>query len=228
MLFILGLGTVAACYFLIDYGKVLDQFQIYMWVSIGVMYVIFFCPFFFSHITVKNLNGKIPSLTMVWLGEIVFLVISIGITISVCFHVLQVSIAIGIELILFFLLLADIYFGYFANSHVQSVEQNETQSLGLIKQIRVALDSVNLKVPSLNDSYAAEKKQIAFLAEEVHYISPVDNITESAKLELDILGKITAVSSACDATLSGGDGAELRKQIAALDLLIKQRKLMKN
>jgi len=155
LLFILGLGIIALAWYLFTKGEKLTDEQLYLWISIAVMYVIFFCPFFFSEIHVKNVSGKIPSLTMVWLGVAVLIAISIGMTICVAFCVVQIRIAIVTECVLVFLFAIDSYFGYFANSHVQNVEQQETQALSLIKQIRSSLDLLSLKAGSLNETYAA-------------------------------------------------------------------------
>lgn len=227
LLFVVGLGIIALAWYLFTGAEQLTQEQEYIWISIAMMYVIFFCPFFFSEINTKNVSGIIPSLTMVWLGVIVLITISIGMTVCVAFHVVQIRIAIVTECVLVFLFAIDSYFGYFANSHVQNVEQQEAQALSLIKQMRSSLDLLVLKSSSLNETYAAEKKQIASLAEDVRYISPVDN-AGAVKLEQDILGAITVASAACDSTLAGSAGVDLKKQITALETIIKQRKLLKN
>ena len=227
LLFILGLGVIAFAWYLFTGGVRMTSEQTYLWASVVVMYVIFFCPFFFSSIHVKNLSGKIPSLTMVWLGVIVFIGASIAMTITAVYKVVEVRIAIVIECVFAFLFAIDSYFGYFANSHVQNVSQQEDQALNLIKQIRDSLGMLNLKANSLNENFVEQKKLISFLAEDVKYLSPVDS-AGAVKLEQDILGAITATSSACDTLLSGSDGLELKKQLGSLENLIKQRKLMKN
>ncbi len=77
----------------------------------------------------------------------------------------------------------------------------------------------------MNEDSREQKDLISSMAEQLKKLRGLDNIT-AAKMEQDILGKITAVSSSCDTVLSGGDNKELKKQLSALMTVINQRQAL--
>ena len=87
---------------------------------------------------------------------------------------------------------------------------------------REALLLIALKYCLLDE----EKKQIAELAEEAKKIGGSPEIF-SAKLEQDILGNITAVSSACDSVLSGSNESAVKETLASLKTVLAQRMALK-
>src|SRR5574344_361048 len=226
IVFILGLGIIALAFALFTKGSKIFPRQIYLWVSIAVMYIVFLSPFFFSLIPVKNAKGKISSLKMVWLGAIVFIAISIAMTTVVVLSVVQIPIAIVTELVLLFLFAIDAYICYFSMLRTHTVIQSQAEIPDQIKRIQTSMAMLSLKASSLTDVYTDEKKKILFLVEETNTLLPADDLAASSKVEQVILGSITAVSSACDATLAGSTGSELSKQRSSLETLIKQRKAM--
>ncbi|MFA6938315.1 MAG: hypothetical protein WCQ67_08800 [Treponema sp.] len=227
LIFVLGLGIIILAYYLFgSEGEKTDP-QKFMWANIVVMYLVFFCPFFFSNVHTDNVDKKTPSLVTVWLGDIIFIIVALGLTIAIMNDVLQIRTAIIIEAILVFLFAIDIYFGYFGNTKIQEVGAHETQMLSAIKDIRSSMELLILKSSSLSSAYDDEKKKIASISEDARYLSPVEN-TNAVSLEQNMLGKITALSSACDSIASGSDGSDFKTQLSSLDMLMKQRKLLKN
>ena len=85
------------------------------------------------------------------------------------------------------------------------------------------MDLLAQKSSSLNDSWSEEKGKIVSAAEEVRHLQRSDGIT-AAKFEQDILGKITALSSACDSAIAGNKDSEVKKQLTSLLLSLSQRK----
>ena len=83
------------------------------------------------------------------------------------------------------------------------------------------------KSGTLNDSWKEEKEQIASLLEEVEHMEDAEGIL-AAKFEQDILGKITALSSACDSAIAGKPDADVKKALAALLSAVSQRKAVKD
>lgn len=219
-----GIALIALLGALVSIGRVLSASIVYVWASIIVMYSSFFCPFILSLIPLKDDTNKKHQLTMVWLGILIFVGLSIGITVCVAFKIFQIGIAVVVECVLAFLLAVDIYVCYFAE-HRQSSEPVDEKALLLIRQIRSSMETLCLKASSLTATYEAEKKQIAAFKDTAQQMNLVDDIA-AVKFEQAILTGITAVSSACDTTLAGGDSAELKKQLAALDSVIKQRMAM--
>ncbi len=97
----------------------------------------------------------------------------------------------------------------------------------LLRSVRKSLNEFAQRVAALNDSYASEKQLAAALAADAKGFKTLRNIN-AAKFEQDILIKITEASSACNAVLTSGQDEEFKKQLAALDLLVRQRKSMKD
>lgn len=103
--------------------------------------------------------------------------------------------------------------------------KNNEDNCVLLKQIVSSMQELNTKALCMNDSFSEEKESILRLAENVKELKGLDNIT-AAKMEQDILCRITMVSSGCDTVLSGGSGEELKKQLTALISSYNQRKAL--
>lgn len=97
----------------------------------------------------------------------------------------------------------------------------------LLEQIVTSMRLLFEKSGTLNDSWKEEKEQIASLLEEVEHMEDAEGIL-AAKFEQDILGKITALSSACDSAIAGKPDADVKKALAALLSAVSQRKAVKN
>lgn len=93
---------------------------------------------------------------------------------------------------------------------------------GLLEQINFSMDLLVQKSRNLNSQFEAEKQQIADIANTARTIRE-SGVIFSAKLEQDILGKITAVSSVCDAVLAGRPVNTMQQSIEALKAAISQR-----
>jgi hypothetical protein len=223
--FVLGLGVIALVYYLYTGAKKLVDEQTYFWISVVFMYLVLYCPLIFSEIPVKQHNGKKPSVIMVWLGAIVLVVISVGMSIAVIYHLVQISICIGIECVLAFLFIVDAYFGYFAIPNTANGDSQTDKAFAYIKQIQKSLNQLLLKSQSLNEKYTDERNMLKSLSDLVKDLLPVESAT-AMKAEQDILFALTTASSACDATLAGKDSADFKKSILSLETLIKQRKNM--
>ncbi len=96
----------------------------------------------------------------------------------------------------------------------------------LLEQIVTSMTLLVQKAGTLNDSWTGEKEQIAGLLAEVEQMEDSDDIL-AAKFEQDILGKITALSSACDCAIAGKKDADVEKALAALASSVNQRKAVK-
>ncbi len=106
---------------------------------------------------------------------------------------------------------------------LSDAEKNQSTIPTLLEQIITSMDLLAQKASSLNDSWAEEKEKIIETSQEVRHLQKSDGIT-AAKFEQDILGKITALSSACDSAIAGNKDAEVKKMLASLLLSIGQRK----
>ena len=79
------------------------------------------------------------------------------------------------------------------------------------------------KAQTLNSSWQKEKDTLQMLMQTISGFVLSDEIA-SAKMEQDILGKITAVSSACDRAIAGNSDVDLSAQVQSLVTAVNQRK----
>ena len=93
---------------------------------------------------------------------------------------------------------------------LSDAQKNQSTIPTLLEQIITSMDLLAQKASSLNDSWAEEKEKIIETSQEVRHLQKSDGIT-AAKFEQDILGKITALSSACDSAIAGNKDAEVKK-----------------
>lgn len=103
----------------------------------------------------------------------------------------------------------------------KSEEKNNEPSL--IDKINLYMDLLLQKSSMLNNDYETEKQLIVDLAEEAKAFKIIDKDIFSAKLEQEILGKITTASSACEASLVGKGDDNLKEAVASLKTVINQR-----
>lgn len=101
-------------------------------------------------------------------------------------------------------------------------KDEELTTVSLCQQINSSMELLLQKSGNLNDSFEEEKAEIAKLKEEVEKLGPSKEIL-AAKLEQDILGRLTTVSFACDKALMGKDDGEVKKSLYHLKTGIQQR-----
>ena len=100
------------------------------------------------------------------------------------------------------------------------------ENSGLLDRINLSMNLLVQKSQNLNSQFDEEKNQISELAEEAKKLASSNEIF-SAKLEQDILGNITAVSSACDSVLSGSNESAIKETLASLKTVLAQRMALK-
>ena len=92
----------------------------------------------------------------------------------------------------------------------------------LVEQINSQMKLLVEKSGILNDQFESEKHEIASIALEAADLGESKEIL-AAKLEQDILGRITAVSSACELAIAGKSRENVKKEISALKAKMGQR-----
>ncbi len=106
-------------------------------------------------------------------------------------------------------------------------EDDEGQKqISLIEQIRLSMNNLVQKTDSLNDSWQEEKASIKAIYEATLTMKPCQEILGS-KFEQDILGYITAVSSACDGVIAGKQDVDFKGKLHSLQTSVNQRLVMK-
>ena len=148
-------------------------------------------------------------------------------SLAVGFGYVSIKIAVVIECVLLFFLAITVFVSLLSAAHIHTAVKAGDQLLSSVKELRSEGSMLALKADTLSSAYDAEKKRIKAVTENLAYISPVHNDT-AARIERDMLKSIAALNDACDTVHEGSDGAALRKQLAALELLLKQRLLQRN
>ena len=227
ILFLAGIGIIILAFFLINGDKEPGSFDIFIWASIGIMYVVFFVPFFFSAVNIGNFSAKIPSISMVWTGIIVYIAASIMVIYQLLKGTISLNIAIIIQAVLFFIYMINVYFAYFANSHVKNVAEEEDDIKFYITKIKTKAGVLLLSVNRLPGEYEKTQKILKQSIDEIRYISPVNNDMGS-ELETGILGSLNSISEIIDAILGGAQNPSLESAAINLQQLVKERKLLRN
>lgn len=101
-------------------------------------------------------------------------------------------------------------------------EDEKSSGPSLVEQINSQMKLLVEKSGILNDQFESEKNEIASIALEAADLGESKEIL-AAKLEQDILGRITAVSSACELAIAGKSRENVKKEISALKAKMGQR-----
>ena len=226
-LFFLGLGIIGLMYLLFVTGKELPPERTYMWISFFIEYAVFFLPITLYGITLKDFDKNMPAIIMIARGTATYSLISFALSLAVGFGYVSIKIAVVIECVLLFFLAITVFVSLLSAAHIHTAVKAGDQLLSSVKELRSEGSMLALKADTLSSAYDAEKKRIKAVTENLAYISPVHNDT-AARIERDMLKSIAALNDACDTVNEGSDGAALRKQLAALELLLKQRLLQRN
>ena len=227
-LFLAGAGIIFLAFFVTRGDRELSRIDAFVWASIGLMYLIFFVPFFFSAISIGNFSGKIPSLTLVWTGVLLYIAVSVAvILLLVIANVIGFNAAIIIQAVLVFLFAINVYLAYFASSHARIVVAQETGKQQYINQIKSKAQSLLLSVNRLSAEYGNAQKTLKQTIEDIKFIYPVDGGAGN-DLELRILQSLNTISEYCDNIQTGAHTAALESEAENLRMLVKERKLLRN
>lgn len=223
ILFIFGFAVILAAFFIVNHPLPEDGLlpnQKFFWINLCIIYFVFFCPFFFSSISTKNIDSKITTIAGIWISVLLFDIVAIIFSILVLNEILKINLAVVIELVLVFVCGIFTYFGYFSGNHIANVQAEEEQSLNKITDVKNAFEMLNLKAETWNDDFAEQKSKVKKLCDDAKYLSPVDT-DNAAKLEqkLIIAANVLAESNFLP--------TEADQKIAEIELLLKQRKLLR-
>jgi hypothetical protein len=227
LLFLAGAGIYVLALYLVNDGFWLLRDDIFVWVSIAIMYLVFFVPFFFSSINISNFSGKIPLLSLAWTGIIIYILASIGVIYLLKYQDLFLNTAILIQAVLLFLFFIDIYFAYFASAHAREVEAKEQTLRQYISEIKSQARVLSLSAETLPPEFEGAKKTIQQALEDIQYLSPVGG-GAGDDLETKILSSLNFLTELCDGLSSGLHPPALETEAKNLQMIIKQRKLLRN
>jgi hypothetical protein len=226
LLFIAGAGIVIHAFFSLTGDRELTAIDVFVGISVGLMYLIFFLPFFFSVINIGNFSGKIPAISMVWLGIIIYIVASVTVIFLLTkSDILSLPAAVVIQVVLFFIFLVNIFFAYFAASHVGKVASQEAEKLQYITQIKTKAQVLLLTVNKLPAEYEKTQKILKQVFDDIRYTYPGD---AGGEIELKILHSLGIVSELLGNIQSGAHPAALESEALNLQALVKERKLLRD
>jgi hypothetical protein len=227
MLFAFGAGIVVLAFFLITDGQVRTREDGFMWISIAFSYLVFFVPFFFSVIRQGNFSSKIPSLALVWLGIFIYIPLSIGVIVLLKTAVLPFNAAIIIQAVLIFVFATNVYFGYFANAHTQSVAREEAELREYLSEIKQKAAVLSLTVNALPGGFEKAQATLRRALDDIKYLSPVQGFV-GKEAEKAIILSLDSIKSLCVAATEGARPSSFDKDADRLLTLVRERKLLRN
>ena len=175
ILFLAGAGVIVFAFFLTKGDKELDGIDAFVWTSIGLMYLFFSLPFFFSSINIANFSGKIPSLALIWTGIFFYIFASTALLFLLAyFHKISINMAVIIQAVLLFIFFINVYFAYFASSHVGNTAMEEAGKRQYLNQIKPKAQTLQLLVNKLPAEFNNARKTLTQSIEQIRFISPVD------------------------------------------------------
>ncbi|MCQ2241379.1 hypothetical protein [Treponema sp.] len=110
--------------------------------------------------------------------------------------------------------------------NIFSKKEEKSSGPSLVEEINRHMTLLVEKSGNLNENFESEKAEIASIAKEAASIKESKEIL-AAKLEQDILGRITAVSSACELAIAGKSNDSVKKEISSLKAKMNQRSALK-
>jgi hypothetical protein len=164
---------------------------------------------------------------MVWIGIFLYIPASVAVILALKISAIVFNTALLIQAVLIFLFLLDIYFAYFANSHIQAVAVEESGKLQYVTEVKNKALLLVVKAGSLTGTYEPVQGQIKKAAEDIRYFSPVDR-GKSMETDLKIINAIENLSQLCDVVSGGGHPDSFDVEMNKLQILIKERKLLRN
>jgi len=228
LLFFAGIGIIILAFFLLKGGRELTGTDAFVWISIGVMYFVFFVPFFFSAINIGNFTKKIPAISMVWLGIFLYIAASIAVIVLLTkTEILTINMAVIIQSVLFFIFLINVFIAYFAGSHVGSVAAQEAKKQQCLVNIKSKTQVLQLSVNKLPAEYENTQKILKQAFDDIRYTYPVDG-GAGDELELKILRSLDTVSELLGGIQSGAHPTTLEKEALNLQTFVKERKILRN
>lgn len=208
-------------------GRELSSKDMFMWISIGIMYLVFFTPFFFSVLPIGTFSRKIPSVVIIWSGIFVYIPASVVVIGLLRFFVISLNVALVVQSIVLFAFLMAVYFGYFASSHAGNVAAEEKNTSRYLTEMKNMAASLALKAGSLSNDYEGIQKLIKQSADDIRYFSPVDQ-NRSTEIDFRILDVVGNLLEFCDTPAEGGHVVYFEREVKQLQVLIKERKLLRN
>ena len=164
---------------------------IFMWNSIGVVFILAFVPIFFEQLTVRNADRKVISLVVYYRGFVVYALLSAAI-IVLLFKFLELKYAILLQVGVLILFAVYVGVSYLISGHVKNVAEAETAKTATVESLRARAQSLVI----LTDRLGAEDDDIREMArklsDDLRYLTPSNdqnarNLDDQISMMLDSL-----------------------------------------
>jgi hypothetical protein len=221
------MGIVLLAFFLFTRGRTLSEKDIFIWISIGVMYLVFFIPFIFTSLSIAGFSGKIPSLAIVWWAIFLYIPLSILILALLRLSILSFNAALVAQVILLFVFMITIYLGYFASSHAGNVTAEEGHKQQTLTEMKNRAASLALKAGTLPGGYGKVQKLILQSTGDIRYLSPAGQ-NKNVELDSKILNATGVLIQLCDTALEGGEPVSFEEEAKKLGMFVRERRLLRD
>ena len=227
VLFAAGLIIIAVSFFLLNAGRIITPIDYFTWASILIMYWVVFCPLFFSSYSLRVFNGSIPSIAIIWTSILIYTGASIVVIVLLRTFIISFRLALVIQMILLFFFAILVYYGYFSHSHADYVEAREHNQRHYLREMKEIAVSLEARIPNLPQGTAEVQKLMKRTLEDIRFISPIEN-DRGTDLEIKIIDTLRTIEQYWDILIEGGNISALDKDIRNLQMLIRERKSLRN
>jgi hypothetical protein len=128
---------------------------------------------------------------------------------------------------LLFLFFVCVYFAYFAVSHAGKVAVEEAEKRHSLTQIKSKARVLLLSADRLPAEFENAQRVLKLALDDIKYIYPVDG-GAGDDLELRIMQSLNVLSQLCGNIQAGAHTAALEPEAVNLQILVKERKLLRN
>jgi hypothetical protein len=120
-----------------------------------------------------------------------------------------------------------VYLACFAADHVRQVGREEKNKACYIAEIKSKAQILVLSLNSLSGAHENPQKILKQTIEDIKYLSPV-NGDMGYELELKIIIALNTLSELCKDIAAGGHPITLESEAKQLQMLVKERKVLRN
>lgn len=222
-----GLLILSVAFSLMTAGRNVSGAEIFLWVTVGVDYLVFFVPLFFNDVTFNNFLRRTIPIVLLWNSAIIYCTITILIAIAVFYERVALGAGVTIDLAITFIALIVIFISAVASDHVGSVEKREANLFGNIITIRQEFALLNNKVATCKGVADSDKKRVATLTEDLRYMAPVNN-KHGFEIENNILKNIARLNESLDNITNRAAGNDFSAILLETATFIEERKLLRS
>ena len=164
---------------------------IFMWNSIGIVFILAFVPIFFEQVTVRNADRKLISLVVYYRGFVFYALASAAI-IVLLFGILELKYAILLQVAVLILFAVYVAVSYLVSGHVKNVAETENAKTAPVDSLRARAKSLVILADRLGAEDEDIRRMARNLSDDLRYLTPsndpnAQNLDNQISLMLDSL-----------------------------------------